>query len=302
MSRRLAGLMVVLVAIVGVAATQAPARLLDGRAGAILFPGPPAVGDCLIDPLDEGSRVPAEMTRQVPQFGSCAGRHTIGEVVSVRSPAPAGLTAGLDDSTGCRTQALIRAGLVWHDGSFGIAGTVSGHGAAPGDPVSWQYSIAATTAWIGQIPWSPAASAWAACIVRPIGPSRDAASIAGSFAGGVLPSEYGTCWASTKVDAAMRMVNCALPHAAELIALGSVDGAPGEPWDDVVSSCVDQAGRAMRRDDPTVGGLLDVDLAPDRPYPTARARDVTCYVAAAGHRRLVGSVVGLGAAHLRFAE
>jgi len=295
MNRRVAGLMVVLLTIVGVVVVQAPSRLLGGQPTAVRFPGTPAVGDCLIDPTDGATPFPLDLYRQVPQFGTCADHRTLAEVVAVRSPAPDDLAPGWDGSTGCRTEALIRAGLVRRDGSFGLADQV------PDDAVSWQYSIAADTAWIGQIPWSPRASAWAACVVRPIGLNTDVGSIAGSFAGGVLPDEFGTCWKSRDVDAAMRIINCTLPHAAELIALGKVADAPNIAWEHILSSCTQQAGRVMRRDDPTAGGLLSVHVVPNGTNSAGQARDLVCFITADDDRRLMGSIVGLGTEQVRFA-
>jgi hypothetical protein len=295
MSRRLAGMLMVLLTIVGVAVAAAPHHGLSGVATAVEFPGPPAVGDCLIDPLDEATRFPYERDRPVPQYGACAGHLTLGEVAAIQSPAPTDLAVGLDEHVGCRGVALTYAGLVERDSSFGIPGS------DPGDPVSWQYSIAAETGWIGQIPWSPSASEWAACVVRPIGQFQNVGTLSGSFTGGVLPTEYGTCWMSPDVTAAMRMINCSFPHAAELIAIGRVDDAGATGWDRVVESCTEQARLVMRRTDPTADGLLAIRVLPDGSYPAGRDRNVTCFVTAADARMLMGSLIGLAADQVRFA-
>jgi hypothetical protein len=295
MTRRLAGLLVVLFTIVGVAAAATPGDRLPGTAAAVEFPGPPSAGDCLIDPLDGATRFPFERDRQVPQYGPCAGHMTLGEVIAVRSPAPANLGPGLDESVGCRAETLTYAGLVSRADRFGLDGQV------PGDPVSWEYSIPATTGWIGQVPWSPRASAWAACVASPMGHERSVNSLAGAFSGGLLPDEYGTCWKSREVDTSMRMVNCALPHAAELVSIGRIVDAMAVPWSRLVDSCTDQARRVMHRDDPTVGGLLTMQVEPDGAIVSARTRNLTCFVTAADDRFLMGSVIGMRHAQLRFA-
>ncbi len=295
MNRRLAGLLVVLLTVVGVAVAQAPGRRLAGAAVAAEFPVAPSAGDCLIDPLDHRTRFPFERDRQVPQWGTCEGHMTLGEVVAIRSPAPADLSDGLDERVGCRPEALGYAGLVPRDGRFGTVDQV------PDDPISWEYSIAAHTGWIAQVPWSARASAWAACVVTPIDGNSSVGSLAGSFAGGRLPDEYGTCWKSPQVDASIQTISCSLPHAAELVAIGKVDDPATLSSERIVSSCVDQARLVMHRDDPTMGGLLAVRVAPDGSVFSPRTRNVTCFLTAADHRMLMGSAIGLGAGEVRFA-
>jgi hypothetical protein len=293
--RRLAGAVLVLLAIVGVTvAAVLPGRRMPGTAVMTAFPPPPTVGDCLIDPLDPITPFPAERQRQVPQYGPCAGHLTLGEVVEVHLPAPKGLVAGLDERAGCRRETLLRSGLREHAGAFQIPG------GNDDEPVTWQYSIAAVTGWIGQIPWSPAASAWAACIARPIGLDRSVDSLTGSFSGGILPNEYGTCWKSKDVSAAMRTINCTLPHAAELIALGTAVDPGGVSWDRASSSCTDQARLTMNRADPTAGGTLRVTVDGSGAGSSDPVTDLTCFVTAADDRRLIGSLVGRGFAPPRF--
>lgn len=296
MDRRPAGAVLVLLAIVGVTvAAVLPGRRVPGTPVLTAFPSPPVVGDCLIDPLDPTTAFPVERARQVPQYGPCAGHLTLGEVVEVRVPAPKGLIAGLDERAGCRRETLLRSGLRERDGAFQIPG-----GNAE-EPVTWQYSIAASTGWIGQIPWSPGASGWAACIARPIGLYRSVGSLTGSFSGGVLPSEYGTCWKSKDVSAAIRTINCTLPHAAELIALGRAVDPGGVSWDQAISSCNDQARLTMNRADPTADGTLTVTVDGSGAGSSDPVTDLTCFVTAADDRRLVGSLVGRGSAPPRFA-
>jgi hypothetical protein len=295
MNRRPAGVGLVLLAIVGAVVVAGPGRRLGGTAvAAVALTSAPALGDCLIDPLDPLTEFPTDRTRQVPQYGPCADHEILGEVVAVRTPAPAGLTSGWDEKTGCRTEMLAQAGLVERNGTFGLAEPV------PGDPVDWQYSIAGRTVWVTQIPWAPRASAWATCVVMPLGWAISTQPIAGVFRGGRLPDEYGTCWMSRDVDASMRMINCALPHVAELIAVGHVNPL-AVTEDEILASCTRQAGLVMDRPDPTAGGLLAVRVVPDTPVLSARTRNVTCFLTTADDRELMGSLIGLGSKPVRFA-
>jgi len=295
MNRRPAGVVLVVLAIVGAVAVAGPGRRLGGTpVAAVALAAAPAPGDCLIDPLDPLTEFPTDVTRQIPQFGSCPGHQALGEVVAVRTPLPAGLAGGWDEKTGCRTELLTHAGLVERNGTFGLAEPV------PGDPVDWQYSIAGRTVWITQIPWAPRSSSWAVCVVMPLGRSLSTQPIAGVFRGGRLPDVYGTCWMSRDVDAALRVINCLLPHVAELIAIGRVDPAVVTE-DEVRASCAGQARLVMGRPDPTAGGLLAIRVVPDTPVLSARTRNLTCYLTAADDRELMGSLIGLGSKPVRFA-
>lgn len=294
MNRRPAGVVLVLLAIVGAVLVAGPGRRVAGTAATIDLPAAPAQGDCLIDPLDPHSGFPTDLARRVPRYGPCSGHQVVGEVVAVRRPVPAGLAGGWDERTGCRRELLTHAGLVERNGSFGLAAT------PPGDPIDWQYSIAAKTVWVTQIPWAPPASSWAVCIVMPLGRSGSTPPIAGVFRGGRLPDAYSTCWMSRDVDAGMRLIGCLQPHVAELIAIGRVDPS-AVTEDEIRASCAGQARLVMDRSDPTAGGILTINVDPDTTVLSARTRNLTCYLTAADDRELVGSLIGLGSTPVRFA-
>ena len=108
MDRRTAGVVLVLLAIVGVVVIAVtPGRRLTGSPTAAPFPASPAAGDCLLDPTDPDNR-PAG-SRRIPVFGPCSGHATLGEVVAVRIAS--GGSVGPVEPRGCRTEALHRAGL-----------------------------------------------------------------------------------------------------------------------------------------------------------------------------------------------
>ena len=290
MDRRTAGVVLVLLAIVGVVVIAlTPGRRLTGSPTAASFPAAPAAGDCLLDPTDPDNR-PAG-SRRIPVFGPCSGHTTLGEVVAVRIAS--GGSVGPVEPRGCRTEALHRAGL---QGST----TFRPVGAPAVGPVDWTYSIDVATGWILQVPELPTASTWAACVATPADGRLGAGTLAGAFAGGSLPGDYGTCWQSSDVDTAMRMVNCNLPHVSELIAFGSVPDGTAVSSDTVTSSCAAQARRVLRRDDPAAGGLLQVAVRPNDAVPADRPSDLTCYLTATGGHRIIGSLIGLGDAPVRY--
>lgn len=310
MDRRLAGAILVLFAFVGATVlSSVVGRGLAGTPIAVPLPDPPTVGDCLLapaaPPLDANPANPADpagaWTGPIrPAFGPCdpAGLDPVagpaGEVVAVRALTGAdrttgtGRTAGTAE-TGCRSSALIYAGLRPLGDAFAVPGTPAD------DPIRWRYSVDVQTTWITSLPDHPGAGSWAACVARPGATGSGPGRLADAFAGGALPGGYGTCWQSVELSAAVQVVDCREPHVAELIALGRAVGA--EPVDPelVRQSCLAQAALVLRRPDPTAGGALAIRVDPDRP-PTARAAlSPACFVtAAADGRRLVGSVVGIG--------
>lgn len=279
MVRRLGGLLIVLVTMVGVAVTSASARRSVGAAVAAPLPPAPAIGDCLIGGGDQSA-----LSAWAVEFGACTA-DALGQVVAVR---PAGTQAPmtLDGSVGCRGALLAQAGLVERAGRFVLPGPPTA------DPVTWSYSVPARTGWYGPSVRLPTTASWAACVVRPERGAGDAAGVIGAYHGGSLPPAYGTCWESTEINAGIRQTSCAREHRAELIAVGRV--APGESWDEIRASCVRQAAQAIGRPDATADGRLAVRLHPERTGEITRNVDVTCYVTAAADQSIVGSVVGLG--------
>jgi len=296
MSRRLAGALLVLLSIVGVTvAASVPGRRLAGIPTSVEFPGPPAVGDCLIaGPVDDGRWVGGTNTSLL-RFGPCTGSGA-GEVVAVRTVTPADRSSRPGQSTGCRDEALSYAGLSVRDGSVVVPGAPSN------DPVAWTYSVDLRASWLFQVPSLPSASTWVACIAQPGGTRLGVGTLANAFDGGALPGVYGTCWQSDEVSAAMQMVNCNAPHVAELVALGRVGQTSAVDRGQIISSCSEQAKIVLRRSDPTVDGALTVDVRPDRTPNLRWPLEVTCFIASSDQRKIIGSVVGLGAKQVRFGK
>lgn len=303
MDRRLAGAILVLLAFVGATVLSSVAgRGLAGTPAAIPLPDPPAVGDCLLAAASTPSAADPADGRTGPigsAFGPCdpsglnPAAGPAGEVVAVRSLAGAGRgTVPADE--GCRSSALIYAGLRPRGDAFAMPGTPAD------DPILWRYSVDVRTTWITQLPAHPRAGSWAACVARPGAAGSGPGRLAGAFSGGALPGGYGTCWQSDELSAAVQFVDCREPHVAELIALGRAAGdGPVDP-DRVRQSCLAQAALVLRRPDPTAGGELTVRVDPDRPPTAWAALSPACFVTAADDRRLVGSVVGIGERPLPF--
>lgn len=301
MGRRWAGALLVLLTIVGVTVIASATGIrLAGSPIAVALPGPPSIGECMLaDPAAGISAAGSSTSPRVPSFGPCGsagvGRFVAraGEVVAVRT------TTGTDraiasNPADCRPSALAYAGLR----PRGDAWTVPG--APADDPIRWSYSVDVETTWVTQVPSRPEASGWAACVARPAAAASGPGRLVDAFGGGALPGGYGTCWQSDDLSAGARMVDCDEPHVAELIALGrAVGDQPVDP-ERARQSCVGQASIVLRRADPTVDGTLAIRLHPARTQTGQSELSPACFITAADDRRIVGSLVGLGPAQVKF--
>ena len=304
MDRRLAGALLVMVAVV--AAIVVPARAgvrVQGQAVAAALPDEPQIGECLVDRRS----IPAETTigepiRLHPEvvgagldvsrrmvFGPC-GPSSAGEVVAVSGghDGPALYGGSTPD---CRAAALQYAGLTaTEDRLVPIGLALEG-------PVDWHFSVDLRQTWMMPA-WvlRAAGQQWRACVVAPVSGRSYAGTLAGAFAGGTLPDEFSLCWAADRVSAAMKRIDCDRPHRSELIATGTINDANTTTPQHVRDSCQEAARTAMRRADPSAGGGLSVQTNPDfgdSISPRLSPINVVCFIAASD-RLLSGSVIGLG--------
>ena len=221
------GLAVVLVAVV---AGLRP-NLVTGSAQAVPVPGPPVVGDCVLDPLGppEEFDVTAASGGTVPvypaqQIRPCTGTR-YGEIAAV-IPAPKptvvklGETGGryLDDPNqdscfpavmqyvGMTTQPILRF---------------------------WQTFLQITIALSRPFPRQQAAGQrWAACIVTlspsdPLSPTpRYGSSIRNALHTGRQRDQLGNCTAALGWNSGITSSSCSRPHALEILAFGDSGAHP----------------------------------------------------------------------------
>jgi hypothetical protein len=278
MDRRLIGALLV-VAVVAVAIVV-PARdglRIAGRGTTIDLPADPQVGDCLL---------------MAQSFGPCAGQSAIGEVVWIVTATGDPydrLVRAESSGTDCRAVALTYAGLTEIDGRY-----VPRRHQEP-DPVDWKFSINVRTTWVlPSAQLRAAGRTWAACVVEPSGGTSYPGGLGDAYSSGRLPDAYGVCWSAREVAVAMHKVDCAEPHLAELIAIGSVAGDDVTPTE-ISGSCQSLAAEVMGRSDPTADGGLAVRIDPDAADSlrwTREAMGVVCYVVPTAHS-LTGTLVGL---------
>jgi len=297
MDRRLAGIVVLVVAIVAVAVLPTiEGRRVAGSAVATVFPPPPKIGDCVLPPFPSDAQSdgwPPEIRVTAVRFGSCAGT-IVGEVVGLRD-TETGEASNADrfrTRGPCFRETAAFAGLQ----QSGRSTTVPG---APADgPVAWL----PTVGFIGYlvVPSTRernAGRSWAACLaVAPNQPTYQG-SLRNAFTTGVFPDQFGLCWAEADLDVMPALLPCAEPHPAELLATGWIRNRSVVSRAEIDASCRDIAGRIMRTDDPTRGGVLTVVTDPvrrDGASTPDSPMSVGCFVTPAGAAPLTGTVIGLG--------
>lgn len=320
MSPRLVGALLVLTVVaVAISAPAVGGRRTAGTAVMVELPRDPQVGDCLLD-LPAALGTPSPQTQHpTPDHTAataewrhlsleplglavvpCDDRPIAGEVAAVAAATTDPVTHRLRAPNGpdCRTAALTYAGLVPTQGRFGLPGS------PVDDPVTWNFSIDLRSSWVLPSAIMQARGrTWAACVIAPRDDVAYRGRVAGAFDGGTLPDEFGTCWDTRSVSAAIERVDCRAAHLAELIAAGVVADRNTITAADLMASCQQLAGRVVGRQDPTAGGRLVVKISPERLRESSVVRPVSvlCYVVAPD-RPLDATLVGLGEQPIPYAS
>ena len=295
MDRRLAGIVLLVVALVAVIAVPSvTGRRVAGSAVATVFPDPPVVGDCLQAPFPDAVQagVPPEITVTATRFGSCAGP-IAGEVVAVWPTESAALAAATNRRVApCYQATATFAGLESSRRSTDVPD------APPPGPVRWKPTIGFDPYHV--VPGEQerrAGRSWVACLAVPTGHPTYRGTLSDAFTTGSLPAEFGLCWAGDDIGRLPVSVPCHQPHAAELLATGWIRDRVAAPTEFIDAACPALAARLMRTDDPTRGGQLqivsdrftgDATSNPDSPLT------IGCIVYATGSQLLSGTVIGLG--------
>jgi hypothetical protein len=296
MERRLAGLVVLLLALSAVVVVPAlDGRRVSGTAVATTFPDAPELGDCLRAPFSQTAvspGTPPEIAVTSTDLGPC-GDSSSGEVVAFwSSTAEASRAPSSRFGAPCYRQAAEYAGLQSGNRSTDVPGApVSG-------PVRWRPTIAFNPYLV--VPGDAEKRAgrdWVACLAVPSGGVAYSGSLKGAFSGG-LPAEYGLCFDSAAFDDVPVLLPCGQPHPSELLATGWVRDRSQVSLAEVEDACVQLAGRLIGAADPTRGGALRI--VTDRLTGQSVDRSdgplsVGCFAVTAGAAQLTGSVIGLGA-------
>lgn len=286
-----------MLALVIVAAVIGPPALglgprVSGTAARKPVPGPPTIGDCLTEPLAEGS-VPASVAIPVPavRYGPCgdgtaAGgtgggrRLNYGEILSV--------TDGVDTFTSSRQS--VPAGVLGAYSTDSCQQPLRDYLAWSADP--WAPVLGDSTALVGpDVAQHLLGQRWIACVVTAgshgyPGSVRDGPGRAADL--------YGQC--EDTREALGPRVPCDDPHDTEVfgVALVDADGLSG-----LADSCLTLVTARTGMTDPAAGGRLVVRAGPFDPNTvppdvSAGGQSMTCAVRVVGDGLLDASLVGVG--------
>lgn len=308
MHRQRVGLVIigVVVALVLVVAGLHP-HLVTGAAQATPVPGPPAVGDCVVDPVPDPNRgvlapVTADSRGTVPvypaqQIRPCPGAR-YGEITAVIAIPKPTVVSG-DDADGRYLDDPNRSSC------FVAAQQYLGTTTEPNQRFWQGTDLQFTLALSRPSPRQQAAGQrWAACIVTlPTSAQAAAApqysnSIRDAVHTGRYRDQLGTC--IPDVDFAGGYIICSQPHALEVTGL-SDSGDLAVTRDQVQHSCLQLVSQVTAMPDPTANGALSIQIGvtdnngtPVRSSEVPAHSAVSCGIATTGNRTLRGSLLALG--------
>lgn len=266
-----------------------------GIGSTIALPAAPRVGDCLLESLNDVIMNPPDtmVPPLAPTFAPCDGRDVGGEVVAVvhaKGDIRARVQHADNSGVDCYHQSLEYSGLLHFGGRY----VLPNHSFR--DPVDWNLTINARTAWVVPAPLlRTAGQTWVACVAAPLSGATFRGRLANAFSGGELPDEFGFCWVQS-VPSAQGSASCGGSHYAELVSLGTIPGGAGATDADINMSCRSLAADVIGRTDPTASGHLVVatSVTPNAAQPPTLQQPlhVICYIEPLSHP-LSGTLVGL---------
>jgi hypothetical protein len=305
--RRLGGVLVLVLALVATLAGNARTKQLAGDPVRGPLPDPPAVGDCVLEPLSQqvlnafGSTQPAR-DYPTPRTAPCTGTR-YGEIVAV-------LAAGLD-------YVAPATGDAWSDTNSpanrcsSAAEMYLGVRDVDHPSARWSPTAAIAVGAVGPGPvLSGAGQRWLACVVLAFGDSaasentkRFTGTLRAALASLRLPPQLAQCVPVLPDPSAWEeSIPCARPHRAELLGFAWSD----QP-DDVVKrrltgECPELASKLTGLADPSGHGRLRVRVTSVQLPPDASGTDPDgvgpvnyyCGIEATGGHVLTGPLLGLG--------
>ena len=291
-------------------------HLIAGSGVASPVPGPPAVGDCVLDPVFDSILLATTLTATsggtspvypVVRTQSCR-LDRYGDVASViASPKPTVVRGDADNryledpnEDTCRRDAVKYLGLP-AERSQGF----------------WQPAAGYITSLSGpSLRQEAAGQHWAACIVsipQPgVTPTPSTTKVAGppplQYGGsirdalhtGAQRDQLGNCMPASDLPGDGNSVVCGRPHAFEVMGLGgSADHAVDRSQ--LQTTCRQLVGRLTGMADPTAAGALTIDIYAWDMDGSLRSIShvpsnvgLICGVATTGTRKLHGSLLALG--------
>ena len=275
MGRRGLGFLIVFAVIAAIAVVGVSMRRVAGRPVAAPIPGPPAVGECLLDSSASGWLYNPNPVYTSRRLEPCAGPR-YGEVVAVipDSRSPRQIAAASSDVTepyGTVTQsepimlacsAAVRSYLGLPSGRLG-----DGRDAVNG----WSYASSVLPAAAGPDDVQKAAGQhWVACLETNKDPDQQtgtalvtAQTYRGSarrvYSTGHPPSAFALCFLEMVLPSVLQPVNCSRPHAGEVFGVTQTE-SKHVTQTQLNVSCAKLARRLTGMPDPTVRGQLTVTV------------------------------------------
>jgi hypothetical protein len=307
--RRWGGALVLVVAVIAALAGNARTKHLAGDAERGPVPGPPHVGDCLLESPgsvrwgtfdgDQSSADPPGGMAAYPslRLGDCATRR-FGEVAGVVADGSDRRRTyqeawGDPTSPESTCSALIDAYL----------GTPQVSAAPP----TWSPAPYTALVLVGPSDLQRAdGQHWLGCVAAGVDGTGNPAAYTGSVRGTLrslrFPSQLAECLERQPSTAGVTAVGCDRPHKAELLAIGYSDAKRAVDTDDADLGCADLARSMTGLADPAAVGwlrvrTLAVQLPPDpntADSSTANPTQWYCTIEPVGDHVLTGPVLGLG--------
>jgi len=314
---------VLLIGLVLLAAAVIPnlrSRTVAGTAQAVPVPGPPAVGDCVTDPIDPGwnnlgvRSVPAGTTVSTYTYPQVAISHCqvsrYGEITEViANPTKPVVTTTGDgsgssmDVTDSNMDTCQSAGYRY----VGIATT--GNSVAPLLARWYPQLFTDTAASTPSIRQQVAGQHWLACIVYLHGftdpglfaeQERYDSSLRNAFLTGAERNRTGLCVAGANLDQGKSgLIGCGTDHQSEIFGSGATDDHPMARTD-LQRSCRQVVARLTNLQDVTAAGLTVQMLATDRYQAPITSASIpantilSCGVTSTHYRSLAGSLLAIG--------
>ncbi len=312
MTRRSIGVMLIgLVLLAAIVVPKAGTQAVPGQARAAPVPGPPKVGDCVIDSVKspwQGSGAGAHQTYANPSQRTepCAGLR-YGEITSMISdPTTPTVSRNFDGSissiTDLNTDKCYRSNAEYlglpMDGAtpkgifqYWFPNLMAGAAAAA--PTGRQLAV-------GQH--------WLACVVYLLVDStlpadislRYSHSLRNAVVTGIERDQLGVCLLAGDWSAGSQLGGCRSPHTTEVFAYGNT-GPRSVARTALVASCTQLVRRFLRRKDETDAERLHVQISVTDDTGLELEGGILpansqagCAVTANGSRRLNGSLLAIG--------
>ena len=302
-------MLVLVVAVLAALVGNARTKHVAGSAVRGQVPGPPSVGECLLESPgvavsgafggDPSSGYASTDGTGYPslRLGSCSGR-PFGEVAGV-------VTDGPD-----RRRSYQEA---WGDPSSPesqCSDMVNAYLGTPEDsdvPPQWGPAPSSTLVLVGPSDLQRAdGQHWLGCVAAGVDGTGMPTGYAGTVHGMMrtlrFPPELAQCLAVQPSTAGVTAVDCGQPHKAELLAISYADDSRPVQPDDAERSCVELARSMTGLAHPTAAGriqvrVIAVPLPPDpntRDTSTANPTQWYCTIEPKGDNVLTGPLLGVG--------